>query len=229
MGKIKDLTGQKFGRLIALEAKAPENGYMIWTCMCDCGNTVTVRSNSLLTGKVKSCGCLKIDRAKIIGRARLQDLSGKQFGILKVLRDSGNRAGIEVLWECKCQCGKEILVRGCDLKSNNTRSCGCIKKEAQVKSGEAHIKQLIERNMKEGTNLGILSCGLSKRNRSGFKGVSWSSREQKWEATLMLSGKRYYLGFYENINDAAKARKEAEDKYIIPLLRKHGRKIKDNE
>lgn len=56
----KDLKGQRFGRLIVLERigldKFKQN---IWKCRCDCGNEVTERANQLLSGKVRSCGCLK--------------------------------------------------------------------------------------------------------------------------------------------------------------------------
>ena len=66
MSAKKDLTGQRFGRLVVLyedpiRAKA---GGVQWVCQCDCGNKVTVRSSCLLQGYTKSCGCLRIDIAK---------------------------------------------------------------------------------------------------------------------------------------------------------------------
>ena len=50
----------KFGRLTAIEidyGKAGRKTY--WTCQCDCGNVKSVRSDSLLDGSIRSCGCLK--------------------------------------------------------------------------------------------------------------------------------------------------------------------------
>ena len=51
---IIDITGQRFGRLIAV--KYFKNG--VWLCKCDCGNTKMVDGASLRCGKVQSCGCL---------------------------------------------------------------------------------------------------------------------------------------------------------------------------
>ena len=57
MGKIKDRTGIKYGRLTAIkmiEGRRP----IYWLCKCDCGNYDEVRASNLQSGAVKSCGCL---------------------------------------------------------------------------------------------------------------------------------------------------------------------------
>ena len=60
MGKLKDLTGQKFGKLTVIERAENDNrGNVQWLCQCECGNIVKVRSTNLITGNTKSCGCLK--------------------------------------------------------------------------------------------------------------------------------------------------------------------------
>lgn len=52
-----DLINQRFGRLIVV-SKAPSiNGRGCWTCICDCGTTLEVRTDLLKTGKTTSCGC----------------------------------------------------------------------------------------------------------------------------------------------------------------------------
>lgn len=59
MGTYKDLTGQKFGRLIVLkQVGRDKNNQVIWLCQCECGNTIKTISNRLKMGKTKSCGCL---------------------------------------------------------------------------------------------------------------------------------------------------------------------------
>jgi len=57
---MKDLTGQKFGRLTVIEktTKRSLRGEIIWRCRCKCGNITEVRSSNLLRGYTKSCGCL---------------------------------------------------------------------------------------------------------------------------------------------------------------------------
>lgn len=65
MGKFVDLTGQRFGRLVALERceTVKHGNHVKWLCQCDCGNTIKVRSNSLRFGNTISCGCFQIECA----------------------------------------------------------------------------------------------------------------------------------------------------------------------
>lgn len=56
--KPKDITGQRFGRLIALENTGEKQGTLyLWKCKCDCGNEAIANIGDLKIGKVKSCGC----------------------------------------------------------------------------------------------------------------------------------------------------------------------------
>lgn len=55
----KDITGERFGKLVALGPVKREIGkHITWLCQCDCGNTTQVRSSSLRSGVTLSCGCL---------------------------------------------------------------------------------------------------------------------------------------------------------------------------
>jgi len=59
MGIAKDLTGQRFGRLIAVKTTGEKRDRnFMWLCKCDCGGERTSRANSLLSGLTRSCGCL---------------------------------------------------------------------------------------------------------------------------------------------------------------------------
>ena len=60
MAKVKDLTGQKFGKLTVIKrAENNKHGLPRWECRCDCGNTTLVSGQHLREGRAKSCGCLK--------------------------------------------------------------------------------------------------------------------------------------------------------------------------
>ena len=62
MNNFIDLTGQRFGLLVALHPTGraePTNGCLKWMCKCDCGNYHVVNSNNLRNKQVKSCGCLR--------------------------------------------------------------------------------------------------------------------------------------------------------------------------
>ena len=55
----KDLTGQKFGKLLVIEQTDRDvNGNIRWKCKCDCGNIVKIQTNRLTTGNTSSCGCI---------------------------------------------------------------------------------------------------------------------------------------------------------------------------
>lgn len=58
MGKLIDLTGQRFGRLSVVKFTGLDKNHQArWDCLCDCGNTTNASTNNLRFGKVQSCGC----------------------------------------------------------------------------------------------------------------------------------------------------------------------------
>jgi hypothetical protein len=66
MGIPIDITGQRFGRLVAVERHHQGiQGRWHWLCKCDCGNSVVVLGTQLRNRNTKSCGCLK---SEIIAR-----------------------------------------------------------------------------------------------------------------------------------------------------------------
>ena len=60
------------------------------------------------------------------------DLTGKKFGRLKVLRFAFVKDC--AYWECICDCGNVVNVRGCCLTTGHTQSCGCLQKEKAAKN-----------------------------------------------------------------------------------------------
>ena len=59
MKKVKDISGQKFGRLTAIKFLRIEKHKAVWLCKCECGNLLEVRGTDLTKGHTKSCGCLR--------------------------------------------------------------------------------------------------------------------------------------------------------------------------
>jgi hypothetical protein len=53
-----------------------------------------------------------------------------------------------------------------------------------------------------------------KNNKSGVLGVCWCKGKEKWEAHIALNNKRIHLGYFDNLEDASRARKDAEIKYF---------------
>jgi len=61
---FKDLTGQRFMRLVVLWMAEKRGTRRYWVCQCDCGNVTTVCSSDLTCGNTKSCGCLSREKAR---------------------------------------------------------------------------------------------------------------------------------------------------------------------
>ena len=58
MPNLIDRLGQRFGRLLVVESAGRDRSKkVLWKCLCDCGNTTTIPSGSLVTGNTTSCGC----------------------------------------------------------------------------------------------------------------------------------------------------------------------------
>lgn len=120
MARIKDITGQKLGRLTVIKPSHKNKaGLWFWDCLCDCGNRCTKNGQSLRTGHTQSCGkCPKF-----------KDITGERFGKLTVIKPSHpDRWGVWY-WLCKCDCGNEFCSRGVELRLGKASSCGCLTSE----------------------------------------------------------------------------------------------------
>ena len=134
---IKDLTGQRFGRLIvvSITTKRSKSRQVYWLCKCDCGMEKVIVGTSLIKGLTQSCGCLHRDNAS----SRGVDLIGRVFGKLTVISKSNKTNKFKnVYWNCLCDCGKEKIILGGSLVKGSTQSCGCLQKERVRKAHTKH-------------------------------------------------------------------------------------------
>lgn len=137
-------------------------------------------------------------------RAKL-DLSGNRYGSLTVIGPAEN-IGDRTAWRCRCDCGRESVVKTAHLRSGHTTSCGC--KGPYV----------------DGTCVGLIRSKTVRRNNtSGVPGVDWRASKRCWRASICFKGKRHYLGSYARFDDAVKARKRAEEEMIKPFLEEFAR------
>jgi len=63
MPAAADISGERFGRLVAIEP-THIGGRRLWRCACDCGGESLVDVGKLRIGNTKSCGCHK---ASVLG------------------------------------------------------------------------------------------------------------------------------------------------------------------
>ena len=205
MSKRIDYTGRRFGKLTVVGFNEDTKQ---WICKCDCGNTVLYTSRQLRANKPKSCGCL-----------RSPDLTGKRFGRLVAIEKTDKRDdNYNQYWLCKCDCGNYKEVTATSLNKGDVKSCGCLIDERQKINGEKLGNWTIENHVIDNTNVANLTSKLSKRNTSGYRGVSWDKAKKLWRAQIRFKNISYHLGYYADKMDAVKTRQKAEEKLFGNFL-----------
>lgn len=116
-----DLTGKRFGRLVAMEPVSNPPQPLKWWCRCDCGNMTLVTRNSLKLGTTISCGC---HIREVTSKRKLIDIAGHRYGHLTVI-ERASSDGHSLYWTCQCDCGKVCKARSERLRDGTTTSCGC--------------------------------------------------------------------------------------------------------
>ena len=146
-------------------------------------------------------------------RRRL-DLTGQRYGKLTVLGPAEN-VGSRTAWRCRCDCGRESVVRTSHLRSGHTASCGCA-----TAPGNPH--GALGLTYIDGTCVEMLAAKTVRRNNtSGVPGVDWRPSKGTWRAAICFKGKRYYLGSYGRFEDAVRARKQAEENLHDAFLQEY--------
>lgn len=83
----KDLTGMRFGRLTAIELVGMQGPFYLWKCKCDCGGEIVTQRGSLLSGRTRSCGCLRretsLKNGKKAAEARRKQAKQREIAIRK--------------------------------------------------------------------------------------------------------------------------------------------------
>lgn len=159
----KDITNQRFGRLVALyPTEERQGGKIIWLCKCDCGNEVKVPIDRLTGKNTQSCGCLSKEKTS---ERFCIDLTGQIFGKLTVIKRDNTKNYKRVRWLCKCSCGNSELesVDGYYLRSGEKTQCSkCVPKS----KGEEQIKNiLIKNNISFTQEKSFDDCRFPKTNR----------------------------------------------------------------
>ena len=135
----KELTGQKFGRLLVLgdSGERAPGSRVLWKCQCDCGNISNVLTYQLTSGKTQSCGCLQKERTS---EASCKDLTNQRFGKLVAIEPTDNRKDGRVVWKCQCDCGNIHYTSSHELLMGGVSSCGCLGQSKGEYAVEALLK-----------------------------------------------------------------------------------------
>lgn len=76
MGKHIVVTGKRYGRLVALE-EIRKNNRLAYLCECDCGELKLVLKSNLVSGKIRSCGCLRRENSARLAQGLTQTIHGQ--------------------------------------------------------------------------------------------------------------------------------------------------------
>ena len=231
MGKViihsdDPIIGTKFGRLTVIgdSGKRTSSGNILWDCLCDCGNHRLNKKSDLRRGCVLSCGCYQkenlSDRSKkyntwiekedcYIGIATNNNL---KFMISKEDYEKCKNIG----WFTNYDKHTDSYYLTSSKEKTMTRY---ILDENDPNVFIDHINHNTLDNRRKNLRKVTISQNSMNRkvmstNSSGITGVRWHKATQKWQADLCINKKTIYLGIYSNIEDAIKARKEAEERYF---------------
>lgn len=169
MADYIDLTNQRFGKLLVIKKShgrytSGNQFKSTWKCQCDCGKLVEVDSEKLRKGHTTSCGCEKRNNKG----SRFQDLSGKKFGRLEVIRfiPINERESRRKSWLCKCDCGNFTQVDPVKLNTGHTSSCGCLKQEYKDIIKNLNRKYNCTNKRLQSVYFAMLDRCYNKNNRS---------------------------------------------------------------
>ena len=101
---------------------------------------------------------------------RVIDITGQRFGMLTAIKPLSKRQHKEIVWFCICDCGKNKKVMSSNLRTGNTKSCGCFHRKRCGQMGKETLHNLAGRKFGK-----LLVLKIAKK-RSSNGGVRWVCR-----------------------------------------------------
>lgn len=201
-------------------------GSVVWNCLCDCGNFHKTTSTLLRSGQSKSCGCYHkemasksyIERFKKYNEYNLTDYD---YGVGYTSNKEEFYFDLEDYEKIKDICWS-ITKNGYLVGWENGV---CILFHRKIMGDKANFLDVdhINHNKLDNRKLNMRVCTRSQNlmNRTnevdsytGIKGVRYHKTNKRYGAFININKEQIKLGYYDNIEDAIKARKEAEEKYF---------------
>lgn len=99
--RIVDISGKRFGRLVAIEyagaIRTDTNRWSMWRCKCDCGNETVVRYIHLTTGNTRSCGCLEQENKERI--VKIAQIKNRKSASVDFYEGNLDKHPLRLLWK----------------------------------------------------------------------------------------------------------------------------------
>lgn len=179
--------------------------------ICECLKCKKERKYNLqwlIKNNPSSCGCEEVS-----------DIRGIRFGFLEPLKPTDKRENGSVIWECKCyNCGKICYISNAAMTQRGKQSCGCYAHIKRSENGKNIFEKAIGIGVIDGTNvLNLINSKPYKTSKTGIRGVT--PDKDCYVAKITFKGKTYNLGRFMYLEDAAKARKKAEENIYGDFLK----------
>lgn len=227
MVKVKEnLEGRVFGKLTVVnqvEDYISTNGthQARWLCKCECGNKCIVWGKNLKNGHNVSCGCYHSQRVTETHKKRNEYVFYRDYVVGYTDKKQAFYVSIEDFDKIKDICW---YVDGYGYVIGNLNN-KAIKMHRFILNCPPnmvvdHIGGKQTRNDNRRFNLRVCSSLQNSHNQnharglSGYTGVTWCKKSNKWHSRICIKGKRLWLGSYDDINDAIEARVQAEQQYF---------------
>lgn len=123
------------------------------------------------------------------------DLHGQIFGRLTVISEAGRRNGA-VIWNCKCECGGDVVVPTGSLRTGHRASCGCLYairktgKQYNLKHGDAIGRPSTEWNIWSSMKQRCENQNSHAYYRYGGRGITVCDRWKEFPNFLADMGRR---------------------------------------
>lgn len=88
--QVVDISGERFGRLVAERPLGKIDGKYRWLCRCDCGNEVVHIVGDLRCGNVKSCGCLRDEKISEVNKTHGKSHKSRLYNVWNGMRQRCN-------------------------------------------------------------------------------------------------------------------------------------------
>lgn len=208
MGKLIDLTGQVFGRLTVLERVETKKKATLWRCRCTCGKESIVQMGNLRNGHTTSCGrCNTIFKHNGYGECKLKD--GQSF-----IFDKEDTPLVE---SRNWWIGSDGYVIGSDGKRSVRfhRLVMNVSPSSVVDHINGDPKDCRKCNLRiVSQHQNCMNHSLNKNSTTGYKGVCFDKRYQKYFAHIHPNRKMVFLGYFDSPVDAALAYDRAASFYF---------------
>lgn len=224
--QVKDRSGVKYNNLTAISFHGVVNKRAMWNCECDCGASALVSGGDLHSGKQKSCrDCGRKSQAGKVRKTNSYTVSGDVAIIDVSTKSSPNTMTVidaddlgRVIdgtgrWGASIGRGGAVYVyKGRENSLHrllNETPEGMITDHIDGDTLNNRKSNLRDATYQDNNR----NASLRKDNKSGCPGVSFHKGSQKWMARIKIDGKDKHLGYFDGVNNAISARREANKKY----------------